>query len=195
MLNTSLNRTPLTRFACIAIVIALVGVTLPIAGFGAQTGPASFSGSLLDMHGRILPNEELLLTNQASGVIHQTRSNDSAQFRFDSLQPGEYELKANVPGFQSRYRITVGAGQALKRDVALQLGSIQETITIRGDGSPSTRTTIRPVVDISNFLNTRSSVRTGTSAAAFSRQPKCATFGRSFRKAAGRPASSSCSRA
>lgn len=153
MLNASLNRTPLTRFACIAIVIALVGVTLPIAGFGAQTGPASFSGSLLDMHGRILPNEEILLTNPATGVIHQTRSDGSAQFRFDGLPAGDYELQAKVPGFQSRYRVTVRAGQSLVRNVTLQLGSLQETISVHGDGTPSKPRQNRPVIDISEFLS------------------------------------------
>ncbi len=155
MLNASLNRTPITRLACAIIVLALGAITVPIAGFGAaQSGPATFSGSLLDMHGRILPNEEILLTHANSGVIHQARSDQNARFRFDGLPAGDYELKANVPGFQSRYRITVQAGQSLERSVTLQLGAIQETISLRGDGAPSRPSQARPVVDISEFLNT-----------------------------------------
>lgn len=140
MLNGRLNRTPITRLACIATVIALAGLTLPLAGFGApQTGPATFTGSLLDTIGRILPDVPMTLTNVATSSKHETRSDAEGRFAFAALPAGEYELDARMPGFASRYRVTLKAGQAVRQAVTLQLGSLEETITIIGSSAPSAR--------------------------------------------------------
>jgi len=57
MLNARLNRTPISRVAGLAIAITLVGLTAAVAGVvtSAQAASASFSGSLVDAIGKILP--------------------------------------------------------------------------------------------------------------------------------------------
>lgn len=138
MLNRSLNRTPLTRPACIAIVIALLTVALPIAGLVASAqATASFSGSLVDTVGRILPDTPMTLSSTQSNQKHQARSDQSGHFAFDGLTAGDYVLEVERPGFAlTQGRVTLGAGQSLMQDVALQLGTLQETIFIT-DGPPS----------------------------------------------------------
>ena len=149
MLNGHLNRTPITRFASVAVVIGLLSVALPIAGFGAggQSGPASFAGSLLDTIGRIMPNVGVTLTNIDTSAKHQTRTDFAGHFEFTSLPAGTYRVDAEQPGFSSRYRVTLGAGQRLQNDVTLQVGTVQETITVVG-GPDSRPPAVRQPVSV-----------------------------------------------
>lgn len=132
MLNHNLNRTPLTRSACIAIVIALLTVALPIAGLAASAqASASFSGQLVDAVDRILPDTPMVLSDAQSHQKHQARSDQGGHFSFTGLTGGEYIVEVDRAGFErTQGRLTLAAGQRLTQDVALQLGTLQETITI-----------------------------------------------------------------
>ena len=136
MLNAGLNRSPIARSARIATVIALLLITVPIAGFGAfaQTQSATFSGSLMDQVGRILPDVTLVLSNVQTQAKYELRSDQTGYFDVVGLPAGDYQLGAQIPGFAYQQgRFTLGVGQNLHRDIALQVGSIQETITVTGD--------------------------------------------------------------
>ena len=54
-------------------MIGLLGVAVPIAGFGAggQGGAATFAGSLMDTIGRVMPNVPVTLTNADTSAKHQ----------------------------------------------------------------------------------------------------------------------------
>lgn len=142
MLNAGLNRSPLTRSTCIATTAALLVVTATISGFGAsaQSGAASFSGSVMDAIGRILPDAPIVLVNTQSSAKHDVRSDQTGHFQFADLPAGDYQLKATLPGFGvDQGRVTLGAGQNLRHDVVLQVGSVSESITIGIAGPPQLR--------------------------------------------------------
>jgi beta-lactamase regulating signal transducer with metallopeptidase domain len=150
MLNTHLVRTPLTRAASLVIAIALVAITIPLAGLvaSAQSTTASFSGSLIDAVGRILPDTVLTLTNAQTNQQRDMKSDPTGHFAVTGLAAGDYLLNAKRAGFAtSQGRVTLEAGQNLVRDVALQVGALQETIVITaGPGSsPAPPATPRPV--------------------------------------------------
>jgi hypothetical protein len=139
MLNNRLNRTPITRSSGIAIAIALVALTLPLAGLAAfaQTTSASFSGTLVDAVGRILPKVSLVVTNLASKQKYEVQSDDTGHFALTGLAAGDYELGVRLPGFAtSQGRMTLGPGQSLNRDVALQIGGLEETLTVSSKEVP-----------------------------------------------------------
>jgi len=143
MLNTGLSRTPLTRASSLAIVLAVASLTIPIAGLvaSAQTATASFSGTLVDAVGRILPDTKLVLSDVRTSVKHETTSDQSGHFALTALPAGDYGLEARLLGFEkAQGRVTLGAGQNLVRDVALQIGGIVETVTIwSGEGESAPR--------------------------------------------------------
>ncbi len=137
MLNTHLNRTPISRAAGLAVAVALAAVTFPLAGLvaSAQSSTASFSGVLVDAVGRIMPDTTLVLVNVQSKEKKNVTSDATAHFAFAGLAAGDYTLEATRMGFNtSQGRLSLEAGQTLVRDVALQVGDLQETITIYGGG-------------------------------------------------------------
>jgi hypothetical protein len=141
MLNTHLVRTPLTRAASFAVAVALAAVTVSLAGLvaSAQSTTASFSGSLIDAVGRILPDTTLTLTNLQTNEKHDITSDPIGRFAVAGLPSGDYVLNAKRPGFEKlQGRLTLEAGQSLVRDVALQVGALQETIKVSATpGSPT----------------------------------------------------------
>jgi len=72
----------------------------------------------------------MTLTNTQTGASVQGRSDGNGLFAFSGLPAGEYELDVPLPGFQPKYRITLGAGQQLQQNLALQVASLEETIQV-----------------------------------------------------------------
>jgi TonB family protein len=115
----------------IVSIVSIVtgGLASPVPVF-AQGG-GTFSGTLVDAVGRILPDSPLTLTNVQTGARQQTRSDGSGRFAFAALDSGDYTLDAAVPGFGGSYRMSLASGQQLQRDVALQVGAVHETLAIQ----------------------------------------------------------------
>ena len=141
MLNARLNRRPLTRLTRAAIVIAVVGITLPIAAL-AQASFSTFSGSVLDPMNGLLPKTTLVLTNTRTQAKYEVRSDASGRFEFVGLPPSDYLLEAALPGFATlRGNVTI-TGQDVSQEIRLTVGELEETITVT-DGAAPNRSTER----------------------------------------------------
>jgi TonB family protein len=141
MLNANVNRKPLTRSFRLLTTISLLSLTLPIAGLGAQSTFVTVSGSVLDGTNRVLPNVTLVLTNSVKETKHEVRSDSTGHFEFVGVPAGEYGLEASVPGFATFRDTLAVAGQNIDRRIELQVGSLEETITVSDRGAtqrPST---------------------------------------------------------
>jgi TonB family protein len=135
MLNTNVNRTPLTRSARLLSVAALFAVAAAIAS--AQGALGSFSGSVLDPMNRTFPNVTLVLTNVQSKAKHEVRSDSTGRFEFPELPRGEYALEAKYPGFSVLKGHVTIAGQNVQQMLSLEIGTLQETVTVTPDDTPS----------------------------------------------------------
>jgi TonB family protein len=134
MLNDSQNRSPMSRLARIATVVVLVLIAGAIAA--AQVF-ATFSGSLVDPQGAVLPGVAVRLSNAERRINYDAKTNRGGQFEFVGLPPGDYVFEAQMPGFKPYRAVVTMAGTNVKRAITLQIGSLQETIVIAGDGDPS----------------------------------------------------------
>jgi TonB family protein len=138
MLDARLNRRPLSRSACVATVLALLTITVPIAGFAAsQAVFATVTGSIVDPLNGLLPDVRLILTNQQSSSKYEIRSDGNGRYEFVGLPPGEYLLEARLPGFAVLQGKLTLAGQTVQQDLALQIGSLEETVTVIDEAVPS----------------------------------------------------------
>jgi len=140
MLNNGVNRRPITRSAGVAVATALLGLTLPLAGLvaSAQVTAAAFSGTLVDAVGRILPNVSLVLADVQGKQKFEVQSDQAGHFALTGLPPGDYQMEARLPGFAtSQGRVALASGQTLNRDVALQIGAIEETLTVSSKETPT----------------------------------------------------------
>jgi TonB family protein len=132
MLNPRLDRPRPTRRAAILISAALVvAAVLPAAVLrGAQAGPQPLEGVIYDPSGAVLAGVAVTL---AAGPSRQDATTDAAgHFRFESVAPGAYTLETGLPGFKKlREPMTLKADADWNRAVTLQIGDLQESISVR----------------------------------------------------------------
>ena len=113
-------------------------VTLLLGGFAsiglAQTN-AEITGRITDVSGAVVPNTDVTVTNADKNVTRVTKSNDQGYYTVGNLEPGNYEIAAQVTGFKpvTRKGIRLDVNQAIRLDFAHGSGRRQRTD--RGDGA------------------------------------------------------------
>lgn len=134
MLDTRLNRRPVTRSAGVFAVISCLTIAIPIAA--AQAALSSLSGLIVDPTNAVLPGVSLTLTNVQTGAKYEVQSNREGRYEFAGVAAGEYVFESKLPGFAAFTGKLVVSGQDVQRDLRLEVGTLQETITVAA--GPST---------------------------------------------------------
>lgn len=129
MLNPRLTRYPVRQTAKIATLAAFVALTVPIAT--GQTRLPTLSGSVVDQTNRFVPGATLVLTNDESHATHEARTDQAGRFDLAGLTPGRYELEVRHVGFKTFTEPVAVNESDLTRTIHLQIGTIQETVTVR----------------------------------------------------------------
>ena len=82
-----------------AVTLALA---LPLSGLAsAQTTSGDLVGIVKDSTGAAVPDAAILVTNEATGVKTNIKSNAQGQYRVSNLLPGVYDVQATVTGFKT----------------------------------------------------------------------------------------------
>jgi beta-lactamase regulating signal transducer with metallopeptidase domain len=131
MLDPHVTRAPLGRLGRFAIMVGGFALTASVASFAAQSSFATVSGTVHDQLGGTLPRITLTLTDVASGAKHEITSSNTGGFEFVGVPAGNYTLAVWGVGFKPlEFPMQVAAGQVARRDVTLDVGTLQETITV-----------------------------------------------------------------
>lgn len=129
MLTSSRDRRPLSRATIFAIVFT--GTVLMLVTAGAQPAFVPVSGTVVDQSGRILPDVRVALIDPASLARYEVRSNANGQYQFVGVPPADYTLELKQLGFEHASQ-PLHVAAATTRDVVMTVGTLQETITVRG---------------------------------------------------------------
>jgi hypothetical protein len=126
------------------VSVALGGALLvgTATGTFAQTFQGGLRGAVKDAQG-VIPGVTVTLTNEATGVSRDTVTNESGEYSFPALDPGNYTVKASVAGFKTfeRKGIRIATQTFVTLDVTLEVGALEETITVTADA---------PLIETSN---------------------------------------------
>ncbi|MCU1313981.1 MAG: Oar protein [Acidobacteriaceae bacterium] len=71
-------------------------------------------GSVTDAAGAVVPNAVVTIQQTESGAVRMTKTNESGQYRFAFLKPGEYVISSEAAGQTtntSRFNLLVGQEQ------------------------------------------------------------------------------------
>jgi len=120
------------RVAVAVVAFLTVGMT-PRAS--AQVLYGSIVGNVTDANGAVVPAAGVTATNQDTGVATTATTNGAGEYNFVALQPGTYAIKVGVSGFKSYERrdLVVEANNVTRTDVRLEVGSIEQSVTITGE--------------------------------------------------------------
>ena len=98
-----------------------------------QGGTGEITGIVKDPTGAVVPDAQVTLTNDATGVARNTKSSAAGVYTFPALPVvGTYTLSVAQPGFKEfkASGIVVSVGAVNTRDIELQVGQQQETVTV-----------------------------------------------------------------
>ncbi len=130
-------------FAAIALLLA--------SGFSvqAQTVSGKISGTVLDSSGAVVPNAEISITNQETGVVRTTTSSSDGLYSVPSLLPGNYTVEVNAKGFNRTQvkDVVVNVGSEARADINLQVGGTAQTVTVT-ESIPTVETTSTDVSQV-----------------------------------------------
>ena len=107
----------------------------------AQRQTGSIFGTVVDEEGTPLPGATVTLSGPALMGTRTYVTTEEGRFRFPVLSPGEYEVKVEVPGFQTttRKNIICNVGKTIDVTITLKVTTVEEEVTV---------TAASPVVDI-----------------------------------------------
>ena len=112
-----------------------------VAAAPARRQSGSLTGTVADQAGKLIPNLPVTLTDAATSLKIQAASGQDGRFEIANLAPGLYELRVSKPGFKTKVtNVEIKGGAAVRRDIVLHLGMINETIVI----SPPAAGTMAP---------------------------------------------------
>ena len=116
------------------VVRCLLAAVLCLAGpvLLAQNQNASISGLVKDPGGAVVSNANVTLLNTGTGVTLTTKTNGSGYYVISSILPGQYQVSAEAPGFQTTTvtDVTLNAAAPGAVDIHLQLGKNQQTVRV-----------------------------------------------------------------
>lgn len=129
-MNTSVPfGTAKTRTAVLALALAAC-VTAP--SLLAQMFYGGLRGLVHDADGAVIVGAEVSLASDDTGATRSTVSNEVGEFSFPNIEPGNYTLRAELLGFAPYVRngLAIGISDALVLDVTLNVGDVEETVTV-----------------------------------------------------------------
>src|SRR6266566_2762428 len=111
---------------------------LLLAAQSAQTG---LVGEIVDPSGKAVPHATVKLLSVETNAFFSSASGQDGRYLFNEVRPGRYSVTVEADGFQKIIRpaVTLAAGERIRLDFTLTIGSIEESLTIGAD-APLLRT-------------------------------------------------------
>lgn len=97
-----------------------------------QVTTATLYGIVTDSSRAVVPGATVSLTNEETGAVHRKVSDSVGEFGFDFIPSGTYTLRIESKGFKSfeSKGLTLTAGQQARQTFALDVGSLNETVSV-----------------------------------------------------------------
>src|SRR5260221_321731 len=115
----------------------LIGVCLlggPAAAFAQRATTGVLMGRIVDSSGAVLPGVTVSAHSAEPLGVFSAVTDAQGVYRIANLPPADYDVKAELAGFQSLMRkATVRLNGVLEVDFALNVGSVAETVTVTGE--------------------------------------------------------------
>ena len=125
-----MKQNPTSRL--LAVIIAAMCISLLAVSAFAQFQTGNIYGKVQGKDGSALPGVTVVLTGV--GAPQTAISDASGDFRFISLSPGTYSLKADLAGYGNSTRSGVSVNVGRNADVTLTLNpSVAESITVTAE--------------------------------------------------------------
>lgn len=120
------------------LVLVVLGVaaflTVEPASAQVSSTTSGLVGVVTDSTKSVLPGVVISLKNLATAQVRTATTSESGEYRLVGVEPGDYEVSFEMSGFKTVViaPITLVVGTAPRLDAALELGALNETVTVSG---------------------------------------------------------------
>ncbi len=114
------------------MLLVLVLMLLPAIAF-AQQPTAQITGIISDSTGAVVPAADIKVSNVNTGMHWEAKSNESGNYAFSNLPPGDYQISVSREGFTTvnRTGINLVISQVARLDFTLNVGSTNQSVEIK----------------------------------------------------------------
>jgi hypothetical protein len=104
---------------------------------------ASLQGTVKDKTGTAIPGAHVKIVNESTQFTREATANTDGLYRVNQIPPGTYSVSADAQGFKATTLNDLLVSPDLPRtaDITLELGTVQETITVSAASLPLLQTT------------------------------------------------------
>src|SRR5215469_4487089 len=146
----ALHRNPYTGL--IICLMALVAWITPLTIL-AQSAAGNIVGTVRDASGAIVVNATVTLVQTGTDVTKTVKTLSSGDYTFSFVQPGDYLVKVDAPGFKASERaVRVDLAATSRADFDLSIGSVGSEVTVLAS-TPSLQT---DSAEVSHVISQRS---------------------------------------
>ena len=123
--------------------VALFLLIASITGW-SQVSTGSLGGQVTDPNGALVPAAKVTARNEATGQEYATTTSDAGLYVFPTLGTGVYTVTLEKPGFQkiSLSNVEIRIAQRLDLDVKLEVGNVQQTVSVTAEAPLLETTTV-----------------------------------------------------
>lgn len=135
----SLERKGMFRSLSLALLVIVLGAVSSLA----QTGTGIVLGTVTDPTGAVLVGAEVTLSNVAQNIVRTEKTNESGQYIFVNVTPGNYSISVKISGFRTAQvpELKVEVTKSHTVNFAMQLGDISSTVEVSAEAGAELQTT------------------------------------------------------
>lgn len=125
------------KFLALALLVLLSSVFVL-----GQTSTGRLTGTVSTPDG-VLPGAAVTVTDASTNREQTITANESGNFTFPQLDPGTYTVKVSAPGFKTfvANEVKIDVGREYSLNPSLEVGAVQETVTVTAGADVVTATT------------------------------------------------------
>ena len=111
--------------------LLVAGLALPGSAL-AQSTFGTILGTVTDKSGAVVPGVKITVTNTAQNVSRELTADSQGNYDALNLNPGPYTVSVTAPGFKTfrQAGLALDARQTLRVDVVLEIGTLNEQVTV-----------------------------------------------------------------
>jgi hypothetical protein len=115
---------------------AMINLSAPQA-FAQQVAVSQIAGIVTDPSGQAIVGAQVKMIETDKQEVHAAATDATGRYEVTNLPAGEYRMEVSSPGFKTsiQKRIVIEVASNPTQNVKLDIGSVSESIEVKGDAS------------------------------------------------------------
>src|SRR5436190_3644616 len=112
-------------------ILSLVVMCVVLASPSFAQTLGTISGQVVDSSGAIVPGVTVTATSKSTNATRETQSNTAGEYSFPAMQPGAYEIKAELAGFRSVTQgVELQVAGSPRVNFKMEVGELAESMVV-----------------------------------------------------------------